>query len=415
MGDADRLAIYVLDRDPIKCAEYYCNKHVTIKILEITDILCATYATSNHTTFDDIQLSGSDFIKDYLKDYPSLKAWITEGGSKKHPSFLWTRESIQNYRWLADLGYALCQEYTYRWGKKHKYEDHIKWLKNNEPQLPDIGLTQFPLVMPTMFKSEDSVESYRQFYMVDKQKPNWGKRGKPAWFIISDLVNLIKNCAIDDSILENFPILLMNEEKIREYSFGAVENSETINRETLLPVNDGLFCAKIFGPLRDYTCLCGKRHDYSDKKKNFCQKCGIEIIEAKVRQERFAHIELATPIVHSWFKEIISILLNISMSDPESIIHYRRYVVVQSDIASLRERKILTEVEARDKWHRFGDKCSILGGPMAIRELLRKIDLNKRHHELERKFESSSNHDDLINLKLFAIFRSSMKNLVSCL
>jgi hypothetical protein len=431
MGDADRLAIYVLDKDPAKCAQYYFNKHVNFKILEITDILYATCAISNHTAFDEAKHSGSNFIKDYLKDYPRHKSWITEGGSKGHPSFLWAKESIQNYRWLAELGYALCLEYSYRWQKKHKYEDYIIWLKNNEPQLPDIGLTQFPLVMPCRFKSEDPVESYRQFYMVDKQKPNWGKRGKPDWFIFCDLDRLIKNSAIDDSVSEFFPILLMNEEKIREYSFGVVENSETINREPflikivslagtrvikksetinrklLLPVNDGLFCAKIFGPLRDYTCLCGKRHDCSDKKNNFCKKCGVEIIEAKARQERFAHIELATPIVHSWFKEIISILLNISMSDLDSIIHRRRYVVVQSDIASIREGKILTEVEARDKWCRLGGKFLPLGGPMAIRELLSKIDLNKRHHELERKFESSSNHDDLINLKLVDIIRRS--------
>ncbi|MFZ3138494.1 MAG: hypothetical protein WA126_14015 [Thermodesulfovibrionales bacterium] len=154
-------------------------------------------------------------------------------------------------------------------------------------------------------------------------------------------------------------------------------------------------------------CLCGKRHDYSDKKNNFCKKCGVEIIEAKARKERFAHIELATPIVHSWFKEIISILLNISMSDLESIIHRRRFVVVQSDITSLRERKILTEVEARDKWRRFGGKCLILSGPMAIRELLKKNDLNKRYHELERKFKNSSNYDELMNLKLVDIVRRS--------
>ncbi|MFZ3138493.1 MAG: hypothetical protein WA126_14010 [Thermodesulfovibrionales bacterium] len=282
MQHPDWSAIYILDREPAKCAEYYCNKHITVKILEITDILYGTYAISSHrgSDSDDVRQSGSDFIKDYLKGYPSHKAWLTEEGSQKHPSFSWARESVQNYRWLAELGYALCQEYTYRWGKKHKYEDYISWLKNNEPQLPDIGLTQFPLVMPRRFKSEDPVESYRQFYMVDKQKPNWGKRGKPDWFIFCDLDRLIKNSAIDDSISEFFPILLMNEEKIREYSFGVVENSETINREpllkkifsiaaaqvveksetinrkTLLPVNDGLFCAKIFGPLRDYTCLC---------------------------------------------------------------------------------------------------------------------------------------------------------------
>jgi hypothetical protein len=432
MGDADRLAIYILDTDPTKCAQYYCNKHITFKILEITDLLYATYAISNDSGIDDVQHSGPDFIKEYLKDAPCHKSWITKGGAKEHPSFLWAKESIQNYRWLAELGYALCLEYSYRWERKHKYEDYIIWLKNNEPSLPDIGLTKFLLVMPPRFKSEDPVESYRQFYMVDKQKPNWGKRRKPDWFIISDLVGLIKSSAIDDSFSEFFPILLMNEKKIRKYSFGVVENSEMVDMKFLLQElfdkrnkistqekpkrissnallfkDDGLFCAKIFGPLKDYTCLCGKYENDSSKKNEVCRKCGVEIIKAEARRERFAHIELATPIVHSWFKEIISILLDISMDDLESIIRYRRYLVIRSDVASLREGKLLTEMERRDKWLRFGDKCSIFGGAEAIRELLRKVDLNKRHHELKRKCESSSNPDDLINLKLFSIFRSS--------
>jgi len=151
--------IFVLDKDPKTCAVYHNDKHVVKMILETAQLLCGVH-------------------------------WV-EGGEapyklshKNHPSAIWTRECIENYIWLCDLGLELCAEYTYRYGKRHKSQDIIEWCLLNAPNLPTKGdITPFALAMPDECKVGDAVASYRVYYMVEKRGfANWKNREVPQWF-----------------------------------------------------------------------------------------------------------------------------------------------------------------------------------------------------------------------------------------
>ena len=135
-------------------------------------------------------------------------------------------------------------------------------------------------------------------------------------------------------------------EKIREWSYGEVKKPETINYRTLKPEKDGLFCAKIFGPVRDFECLCGK---YKGMKHRgvICEKCGVEVIQNKVRRERMGHIELAAPVAHIWYLRSIpskiGLLLNMTLKEVESILYLEKYVIIDSQIDEYPVGTILTE------------------------------------------------------------------------
>src|ERR1700737_4007045 len=145
-------------------------------------------------------------------------------------------------------------------------------------------------------------------------------------------------------------ISLASPEKIREWSFGEVKKPETINYRTFKPERDGLFCAKIFGPVKDYECNCGK---YKRMKHRgvVCEKCGVEVIQSKVRRERLGHIELATPVAHIWFLRSlpsrIGNLLDISLRDLEKVLYFEAYVVIDPGKTKLDYRELLTEKEYR--------------------------------------------------------------------
>ncbi len=177
---------------------------------------------------------------------------------------------------------------------------------------------------------------------------------------------------------EAIRIGLASPEKIRSWSHGEVTKPETINYRTFKPERDGLFCAKIFGPVNDWECLCGK---YKRMKHRgvICDKCGVEVTQSKVRRERMAHIELACPVSHVWFfkglPSRMGHLLDMTMREMERILYYEAYVVVDAGPADLKEGELINEERFRDQRAEYGDSFLAMMGAEAIKELLRRIDV----------------------------------------
>jgi len=174
-------------------------------------------------------------------------------------------------------------------------------------------------------------------------------------------------------------VKIASPEKIREWSYGEVKKPETINYRTFKPERDGLFCAKIFGPVKDWECLCGK---YKRMKHRgvVCDKCGVEVIQSRVRRERLGHIELATPVAHIWFlKGIpsrIGTLLDMTMRNLERVLYFESYIVIDPGDTPLKEKQLLTEEEYKQAVAEYGTKFKAGMGAEAIRELLRDVDLD---------------------------------------
>ncbi len=187
-------------------------------------------------------------------------------------------------------------------------------------------------------------------------------------------------------------IKLASPEKIREWSHGEAKKPETINYRTFKPEHDGLFCAKIFGPVKDWECLCGK---YKRMKHRgvICDKCGVEVIQSKVRRERMGHIELATPVAHVWFlrgvPSRIGTLFDMTIRNLERVLYFEDYIVIDPGDTSLKEKELLSEEEYKKKLSEFGSRFKAGMGAEAIRELLRKVDLKTLQKELKEKIDSS--------------------------
>jgi DNA-directed RNA polymerase beta' subunit len=192
---------------------------------------------------------------------------------------------------------------------------------------------------------------------------------------------------------EAIRIKLASPEKIREWSYGEVKKPETINYRTFKPERDGLFCAKIFGPVKDWECLCGK---YKRMKHRgvVCDKCGVEVIQSKVRRERMGHIELATPVAHIWFLKgvpsRIGILLDMTMRHLEKVLYFESYIVIDAGDTPLKQKELLTEEEYRKKTSEFGPRFKAGMGAEAIRELLRALDLDSLAAELKTRIREAS-------------------------
>ncbi len=188
-------------------------------------------------------------------------------------------------------------------------------------------------------------------------------------------------------------IKLASPEKVREWSFGEVKKPETINYRTFKPEPDGLFCARIFGPVKDWECLCGK-YKRMKHKGVICDKCGVEVIQAKVRRERMGHIELAAPVAHIWFVRGVpskmGLLLDLSVRQLEKVIYYEDYIVIDPGETPLKEKDILTEEEYKKKLAEYGLKFKVGMGAEAIRELLKKINLEELAKELKEKIEAAT-------------------------
>ncbi len=184
-------------------------------------------------------------------------------------------------------------------------------------------------------------------------------------------------------------IRIASPEKIRSWSYGEVKKPETINYRSFKPEKDGLFCAKIFGPIKDWECNCGK---YKRMKHRgiVCDKCGVEVIQSKVRRERMGHIELAAPVAHIWFLKgvpsRIGTLLDMSLKHLEKILYFENYVVLDAGNTNLSEKELLTEERLRQAQGEFGSSAFKVGiGADAIRHLLKQVDINALWDELQAK------------------------------
>src|SRR5215510_10457161 len=213
---------------------------------------------------------------------------------------------------------------------------------------------------------------------------------------------------------EAIRISLASPEKILSWSHGEVTKPETINYRTFKPERDGLFCAKIFGPVTDWECLCGK---YKRMKHRgvICDKCGVEVTQAKVRRERLGHITLATPVSHVWFfkglPSRIGHLLDISLRDLERILYFEGYVVIDPGESDLKQNQILNEEQFRKAREDFGTKFRAQMGAEAIKELLKRVNIEKLAEELRVKMRNENSVQKKLKyakrLKVVDSFRKS--------
>ncbi|HMS85359.1 MAG TPA: DNA-directed RNA polymerase subunit beta' [Nitrospira sp.] len=198
----------------------------------------------------------------------------------------------------------------------------------------------------------------------------------------------------DSVSFDSMRIRIASPEKIRSWSYGEVKKPETINYRSFKPEKDGLFCAKIFGPTKDWECNCGK---YKRMKHRgiVCDKCGVEVIQSKVRRERMGHIELAAPVAHIWFLKgvpsRIGTLLDMSLKQLEKILYFESYVCVDPGSTDLSEKELVPEDKLRTLVSEYGANGFKVGiGAEAIRDLLRKIDINALWDELQVKARAST-------------------------
>jgi len=200
---------------------------------------------------------------------------------------------------------------------------------------------------------------------------------------------------------DGLKVSLASPEKIHSWSYGEVKKPETINYRTFKPERDGLFCAKIFGPVRDYECLCGK---YKRLKHRgvVCEKCGVEVIQSKVRRERMAHIDLAAPVAHIWFLKSlpsrIGLLLDKTLKELERIIYFESYVVLDPGLTSLDQYRILTEEEYLEAFDEYGDEFRAGMGAEAVREMLASVDLQEERQSLRAQIMATKAETKLAKL-----------------
>ena len=190
---------------------------------------------------------------------------------------------------------------------------------------------------------------------------------------------------------DNIRIGLAAPDMVRSWSFGEVKKPETINYRTFKPERDGLFCARIFGPVKDYECLCGK---YKRLKHRgvICEKCGVEVTLAKVRRERMGHIELASPVAHIWFLKSlpsrIGLMLDMTLRDIERVLYFESYVVTEPGLTTLERRQLLTEEEYLDSLEEHGDEFEAKMGAEAIYDLLKILDVGQDVSEMREELPS---------------------------
>ncbi len=188
-------------------------------------------------------------------------------------------------------------------------------------------------------------------------------------------------------------IALASPEQIRQWSHGEIKKPETINYRTFKPERDGLFCAKIFGPTKDYECNCGK---YKRMKHRgvICEKCGVEVIQSKVRRERMGHIELATPVSHIWFLKSlpskICNLLDLTLKSMEKVLYFDSYIVIDPKDTPLQRCQLLPEEKYREALETYGNKFEAGIGAEAIKQLLMSINLDATYNELREEVRSTS-------------------------
>ena len=233
---------------------------------------------------------------------------------------------------------------------------------------------------------------------------------------MKDLVNLLKQ-QDQSSEFDNLRISLASPEMIRSWSFGEVKKPETINYRTFKPEREGLFCAKIFGPVKDYECLCGK---YKRMKHRgiVCEKCGVEVTLTKVRRERMGHIELACPVAHIWFLKSlpsrIGLMLDMTLREIERVLYFESFVVTEPGLTTLEKGQLLTDEEYYEAVEEFGDEFVAMMGAEAIQMLLREIDLDSEIATIREEIPNTRSETKIKKvskrLKLLEAFHGSGNN-----
>ncbi|MBE9555113.1 MAG: DNA-directed RNA polymerase subunit beta', partial [Proteobacteria bacterium] len=214
---------------------------------------------------------------------------------------------------------------------------------------------------------------------------------------------------------DSIQIAIASPERIRSWSFGEIKKPETINYRTFKPERDGLFCARIFGPIKDYECLCGK---YKRMKYRgiICEKCGVEVTLSKVRRERMGHIELASPVAHIWFLKSlpsrIGLLLDMTLKDLERVLYFESFVVTEPGLTSLNMYQLLSEEEFMNAQDEFGDEnFTAKIGAEAMKDMLSVLDLEEDratvHTELKETNSEAKRKKLVKRLKLIESFIES--------
>ena len=231
-----------------------------------------------------------------------------------------------------------------------------------------------------------------------------------------DLFNPLQSAGMEEEF-DAIKIGIASPETIRSWSYGEVKKPETINYRTFKPERDGLFCAKIFGPVKDYECLCGKYKRLKFKLVT-CEKCGVEVTLSKVRRERMGHIDLAAPVAHIWFLKSLpsrlGMVLDMTLRDIERVLYFEAFVVTDPGMTSLQRRQLLTEEDYYDKLEEYGDDFDAKMGAEGIRELLRSLNVEAEVEVLRQELESTSSDTKIKKiakrLKVLEAFqRSGMK------
>ncbi|MFQ5470696.1 MAG: DNA-directed RNA polymerase subunit beta' [Gammaproteobacteria bacterium] len=230
---------------------------------------------------------------------------------------------------------------------------------------------------------------------------------------MKDLLNLLKQ----QGQIEEFDAIrigLASPEKIRSWSYGEVKKPETINYRTFKPERDGLFCAKIFGPVKDFECLCGK---YKRLKHRgvICEKCGVEVTNAKVRRERMGHIDLASPVAHIWFLKSLpsrmGLLLDMTLRDIERVLYFEAFVVIDPGMTQLERGQLLTDEAYLDAIEEYGDDFDARMGAEAVYELLSSLDMKSEVVTLREEISAAGSETKIKKfskrLKLIESFLAS--------
>src|SRR4051795_12848214 len=197
---------------------------------------------------------------------------------------------------------------------------------------------------------------------------------------MNELMNIFGQVSGPQSF-DQIRISIASPERIRSWSYGEIKKPETINYRTFKPERDGLFCARIFGPIKDYECLCGK---YKRMKYRgiICEKCGVEVTLSKVRRDRMGHIELASPVAHIWFLKSlpsrIGLLLDMTLKDLERVLYFENYIVLEPGLTTLKPLQLLSEEDYLRAQEEFGeDSFTASIGAEAIRTMLSALDLDE--------------------------------------
>src|SRR6266436_3924978 len=207
-----------------------------------------------------------------------------------------------------------------------------------------------------------------------------------------EIMNLF-NPTTPAQVFDQIRISIASPEKILSWSYGEIKKPETVNYRTFKPERDGLFCARIFGPIKDYECLCGK-YKRMKYKGIICEKCSVEVTLSRVRRERMGHIELAAPVAHIWFLKSlpsrIGLLLDMTLKALERILYFESYVVLEPGLTPLQDRQLLSEEEYLKAQEQYGaDSFTAAIGAEAIREMLKALDLDKMQADLRAEIASS--------------------------